>query len=142
MYVNISGKSCTHPKNTYTVWLPPGVDKGTEILLFSQSVTLTYSAIRVHLIVSFPNPSCISAVTVNSSTTSYHLTRLKAKTIYHVQISGFTNAGEGPRTLSQPFSSLKYGTVAALCICVNPASVVALCTMYDIILYPFLLFEE
>ncbi|NWQ79873.1 SDK2 protein, partial [Columbina picui] len=62
-------------------------------------------------------------VTLNSSTTSYHLTRLKAKTIYHVQISGFTNAGEGPLTLSQPFSTPKYGTVAALCICVNPASI-------------------
>lgn len=142
MYLNIFGKSCTHPKNTCAAWVPPGVDQGTEILLFSQSVTLTYSAIRVHLIVSFPNPSCISAVTVNSSTTSYHLTRLKAKTMYRVQISGFTNAGEGPRTLSQPFSTPKYGTVAALCISVNPASVLPLCTMYDIILYPFLLFEE
>ncbi|XP_075596055.1 interleukin-6 receptor subunit beta-like [Balearica regulorum gibbericeps] len=48
------------------------------------------------------------AVTLNSSTTSYHLTGLKEKTIYHVQISGFTNTGEGPPTLSQPFSTLKY----------------------------------
>ncbi|XP_013223605.3 interleukin-31 receptor subunit alpha-like isoform X1 [Columba livia] len=60
-------------------------------------------------------------VTVNSSTTSYHLTRLKAKTMYRVQISGFTNAGEGPRTLSQPFSTPKYdkgefeGFVTGLC---------------------------
>ncbi|NXT89213.1 IL6RB protein, partial [Anhinga rufa] len=60
------------------------------------------------------------AVTLNSSTTSYHLTRLKGKTIYHVQISGFTNAGEGPPTLSQPFSTPKYGTVEeALGICVT-----------------------
>ncbi|NXI98370.1 SDK2 protein, partial [Psophia crepitans] len=59
------------------------------------------------------------AVTLNSSTTSYHLTGLKEKTIYHVQISGFTSAGEGPLTLSQPFSTLKYGTVEALCICVT-----------------------
>ncbi|NXX79026.1 SDK2 protein, partial [Urocolius indicus] len=51
------------------------------------------------------------AVTVNSFITSYCLTGLKAKTIYHVQISGFTNAGEGPSTLPQPFSTPKYGTV-------------------------------
>ncbi|KAM9262269.1 interleukin-6 receptor subunit beta-like [Morus bassanus] len=61
------------------------------------------------------------AVTLNSSTTSYHLTRLKGKTIYRVQISGFTNAGEGPPTLSQPFSTPKYdkgefeGFVTGLC---------------------------
>ncbi|XP_071437528.1 interleukin-6 receptor subunit beta-like isoform X2 [Pithys albifrons albifrons] len=48
------------------------------------------------------------AVTLNSSTTSYHLTGLKEKTIYRVQISGFTNAGEGPLTLSQPFSTPRY----------------------------------
>ncbi|XP_027647075.2 interleukin-31 receptor subunit alpha-like [Falco peregrinus] len=48
------------------------------------------------------------AVTLNSSTTSYHLTGLKEKTVYRVQISGFTNAGEGPPTLSQPFSTPKY----------------------------------
>ncbi|NWU95208.1 IL6RB protein, partial [Upupa epops] len=53
-------------------------------------------------------------VTLNSSTTSYHLTGLKEKTIYRVQISGFTNAGDGPQTLSQPFSTPKYGTVEAL----------------------------
>ncbi|NXV76833.1 IL6RB protein, partial [Atlantisia rogersi] len=53
-------------------------------------------------------------VTLNSSTTSYHLTRLKEKTIYRVQISGFTNAGEGPATLSQPFSTLKYGTGSSM----------------------------
>ncbi|NWZ63338.1 SDK2 protein, partial [Acrocephalus arundinaceus] len=51
------------------------------------------------------------AVTLNSSTTSYHLTGLKGQTTYRVQISGFTNAGEGPLTLSQPFSTPKYGTV-------------------------------
>ncbi|NXM07229.1 SDK2 protein, partial [Tyrannus savana] len=50
------------------------------------------------------------AVTLNSSTTSYHLTGLKEKTTYRVQISGFTDAGEGPLTLSQPFSTPKYGT--------------------------------
>ncbi|XP_072717122.1 interleukin-6 receptor subunit beta-like [Ciconia boyciana] len=61
------------------------------------------------------------AVTLNSSTTSYHLTGLKEKTIYRVQISGFTNAGEGPPTLSQPFSTPKYdrgefeGFVAGFC---------------------------
>ncbi|NWW96376.1 SDK2 protein, partial [Rhynochetos jubatus] len=59
------------------------------------------------------------AVTVNSTTRSYHLTGLKEKTIYLVQISGFTNAGEGTPTLSQPFSTLKYSTVEALCICVT-----------------------
>ncbi|KAF1476284.1 Protein sidekick-2, partial [Pygoscelis antarcticus] len=59
------------------------------------------------------------AVTLNSSTTSYRLTGLKEKTIYRVQISGFTNAGEGPPTLSQPFSTPKYGTVEAICICVT-----------------------
>ncbi|XP_035409445.2 interleukin-6 receptor subunit beta-like [Cygnus atratus] len=48
------------------------------------------------------------AASVNSSTTSYHLTGLKGKTIYRIQISGFTNAGEGLPTLSQPFSTLKY----------------------------------
>uniref|UniRef100_A0A8C4XJS7 Fibronectin type-III domain-containing protein n=1 Tax=Falco tinnunculus TaxID=100819 RepID=A0A8C4XJS7_FALTI len=48
------------------------------------------------------------AVTLNSSTTSYHLTGLKEKTVYRVQISGFTNAGEGPPALSQPFSTPKY----------------------------------
>ncbi|XP_068280147.1 interleukin-6 receptor subunit beta-like [Nyctibius grandis] len=47
-------------------------------------------------------------VTLNSSTTSYRLTGLKEKNIYRVQISGFTNAGEGPPTLSQPFSTPKY----------------------------------
>ncbi|NWW39918.1 SDK2 protein, partial [Panurus biarmicus] len=51
------------------------------------------------------------AVTLNSSITSYHLTGLKEKTTYRVQISGFTNAGEGPLTLSQSFSTPKYGTV-------------------------------
>ncbi|XP_027737944.1 interleukin-31 receptor subunit alpha-like [Empidonax traillii] len=48
------------------------------------------------------------AVTLNSSTTSYHLTGLKEKNIYRVQISGFTDAGEGPLTFSQPFSTPKY----------------------------------
>ncbi|XP_075583286.1 interleukin-6 receptor subunit beta-like [Pelecanus crispus] len=48
------------------------------------------------------------AITLNSSTTSYRLTGLKAKTTYRVQISGFTNVGEGPPTLSQPFSTPKY----------------------------------
>ncbi|NXU43222.1 SDK2 protein, partial [Drymodes brunneopygia] len=57
------------------------------------------------------------AVTLNSSTTSYHLTGLKEKTTYRVQISGFTNAGEGPLTLSQPFSTPKYGTVETLFVC-------------------------
>ncbi|NXY72499.1 SDK2 protein, partial [Glareola pratincola] len=57
------------------------------------------------------------AVTLNSSTTSYHLTTLKEKNIYRVQISGFTNAGEGPPTLSQPFSTPKYGTLEAMCAC-------------------------
>ncbi|NXC14880.1 SDK2 protein, partial [Corythaeola cristata] len=56
------------------------------------------------------------AVTLNSSSTSYCLIGLKEKTIYRVQISGFTNAGEGPPTFSQPFSTPKYGTVEALCI--------------------------
>ncbi|XP_069736746.1 interleukin-6 receptor subunit beta-like [Phaenicophaeus curvirostris] len=62
------------------------------------------------------------AVTLNSSTTSYRLTGLKEKTIYRVQISGFTNAGEGPPTLSQPFSTPKYdkgefeGFVTGLCV--------------------------
>ncbi|NXX26302.1 SDK2 protein, partial [Nicator chloris] len=51
------------------------------------------------------------AVTLNSSITSYHLTGLKEKTTYRVQVSGFTNAGEGPLTLSQPFSTPKYGIV-------------------------------
>ncbi|KAM6033312.1 interleukin-6 receptor subunit beta-like [Chlamydotis macqueenii] len=61
------------------------------------------------------------AVTLNSSITSHHLTALKAKTIYHVQISGFTNAGEGPPTLSQSFITPKYdkgefeGFVTGLC---------------------------
>ncbi|XP_025962548.2 interleukin-31 receptor subunit alpha-like [Dromaius novaehollandiae] len=61
------------------------------------------------------------AVTVNSSTTSYHLTGLKEKTIYHVQISGFTSAGEGPQTLAQPFRTPQYdkaefeGFVTGLC---------------------------
>ncbi|XP_074711911.1 interleukin-6 receptor subunit beta-like [Strix uralensis] len=61
------------------------------------------------------------AVTLNSSTTSYLLTGLKEKTIYCVQISGFTNAGEGPLTLSEPFSTPKYdkgefeGFVTGLC---------------------------
>ncbi|KAM6301954.1 interleukin-6 receptor subunit beta-like [Podargus strigoides] len=61
------------------------------------------------------------AITLNSSTTSYHLTGLKEKSIYRVQISGFTNVGEGPPTLSQPFSTPKYdkgefeGFVTGLC---------------------------
>ncbi|XP_063279557.1 interleukin-31 receptor subunit alpha-like [Prinia subflava] len=61
------------------------------------------------------------AVTLNSSITNYHLTGLKEKTTYRVQISGFTNAGEGPLTLSQPFSTPKYdkgeleGFVIGLC---------------------------
>ncbi|NXK97337.1 SDK2 protein, partial [Formicarius rufipectus] len=59
------------------------------------------------------------AVTLNSSTTSYHLTGLKEKTIYRVQISGFTNAGEGPLTLSQPFSTPKYGIVEPQCNCIT-----------------------
>ncbi|NWZ01134.1 SDK2 protein, partial [Loxia curvirostra] len=59
------------------------------------------------------------AVTLNASITSYHLTGLKEKTTYRVQISGFTNAGEGALTLSQPFSTPKYGTVEPLCICIT-----------------------
>uniref|UniRef100_A0A803VE54 Fibronectin type-III domain-containing protein n=1 Tax=Ficedula albicollis TaxID=59894 RepID=A0A803VE54_FICAL len=61
------------------------------------------------------------AVTLNSSTTSYHLTGLRKKTTYRVQISGFTNAGEGPLTPSQPFNTPKYdkgeleGFVIGLC---------------------------
>ncbi|XP_028942410.1 interleukin-6 receptor subunit beta-like [Antrostomus carolinensis] len=61
------------------------------------------------------------AVTLNSSTTSYHLDGLKEKNTYRVQISGFTNAGEGPATLSQPFKTPKYdkgeleGLVTGLC---------------------------
>ncbi|XP_023799563.1 interleukin-31 receptor subunit alpha-like [Cyanistes caeruleus] len=61
------------------------------------------------------------AITLNSSITSYHLTGLKEKTTYRVQISGFTNAGEGPLTLSQSFSTPKYdkgeleGFVIGLC---------------------------
>ncbi|KAM6228196.1 LOW QUALITY PROTEIN: interleukin-31 receptor subunit alpha-like [Spheniscus humboldti] len=60
------------------------------------------------------------AVTPNSSTTSYHLTGLKEKTIYHVQISGFTNTGKGRPTFSQPFNTPKYkgefeGFVTGLC---------------------------
>ncbi|XP_031953114.1 interleukin-6 receptor subunit beta-like [Corvus moneduloides] len=61
------------------------------------------------------------ALTLNSSTTTYHLTGLKEKTTYRVQISGFTSAGEGPLTLSQPFSTPKYdkgefeGFVIGLC---------------------------
>uniref|UniRef100_A0A8D2N577 Fibronectin type-III domain-containing protein n=1 Tax=Zonotrichia albicollis TaxID=44394 RepID=A0A8D2N577_ZONAL len=61
------------------------------------------------------------AVTLNASITSYHLTGLKEKTTYRVQISGFTSAGEGPQTLSQPFSTPKYdkgeleGFVIGLC---------------------------
>ncbi|NWW71167.1 SDK2 protein, partial [Climacteris rufus] len=58
-------------------------------------------------------------VTLNSSTTSYYLTGLKEKTTYRVQISGFTSAGEGPLTLSQPFSTPKYGTVEPLCISIT-----------------------
>ncbi|OXB63320.1 hypothetical protein ASZ78_015655, partial [Callipepla squamata] len=58
------------------------------------------------------------AASINSSTTSYHLTGLKEKTIYYVQISGFTKAGEGSPSFSQPFSTLKYGTVESVCYCV------------------------
>ncbi|OXB80868.1 UNVERIFIED_CONTAM: hypothetical protein H355_016885 [Colinus virginianus] len=58
------------------------------------------------------------AASINSSTTSYHLTGLKEKTIYSVQISGFTKAGEGSPSFSQPFSTLKYGTVESVCYCV------------------------
>ncbi|NWU67659.1 SDK2 protein, partial [Pterocles burchelli] len=63
------------------------------------------------------------AVTLNSSSTTYHLTGLKEKNTYLVQVSGFTIAGEGPPTLSQPFSTPKYGTVDLF----YPASVLALC---------------
>jgi len=59
-----------------------------------------------------------SAASINSSTTSYHLTGLKEKTVYRVQISGFTKAGEGSPSLSQPFSTLKYGTLESICYCV------------------------
>lgn len=61
------------------------------------------------------------AASINSSTTSYHLTGLKEKTVYRVQISGFTKAGEGSPSLSQPFSTLKYekgefeGLMTGLC---------------------------
>ncbi|POI32475.1 hypothetical protein CIB84_003773, partial [Bambusicola thoracicus] len=58
------------------------------------------------------------AASTNSSTTSYHLTGLKEKTVYRVQISGFTKAGEGSPSLSQPFSTLKYGTVESVFYCV------------------------
>ncbi|XP_075788486.1 interleukin-31 receptor subunit alpha-like isoform X2 [Pelodiscus sinensis] len=62
------------------------------------------------------------AVAVNSSTTSYLLKGLKEKTAYRVQISGVTSAGEGARSHSQIFTTLKYdkgvfeGIVAALCL--------------------------
>ncbi|XP_019373799.1 PREDICTED: interleukin-6 receptor subunit beta-like [Gavialis gangeticus] len=62
------------------------------------------------------------AVTVNSSTTSYLLQGLKEKTVYRVQISGITSAGEGRQSQPQSFSTLKYdtgefeGIVTALCL--------------------------
>lgn len=92
--------------------------RALKFYLFPSQLHWYISATRVHLIIS-SKTSCISAVTLNSSTTSYHLTELKEKTTYRVQISGFTNAGEGPLTLSQPFSTPKYGTVEPLCICIT-----------------------
>lgn len=82
----------------------------------------TESALGVHLTVSYPNPLSVSAVTLNSSMTSYRLTGLKEKTVYRVQISGFTKAGDGPPTLSHPFSTPKYGSMEALCMLpsINP----------------------
>ncbi|KYO29195.1 interleukin-31 receptor subunit alpha-like [Alligator mississippiensis] len=62
------------------------------------------------------------AVTVNYSTTSYLLQGLKEKTVYRVQISGITSAGEGSQSQPQSFSTLKYdtgefeGIVTALCL--------------------------
>ncbi|XP_042731284.1 interleukin-31 receptor subunit alpha-like [Lagopus leucura] len=61
------------------------------------------------------------AASINSSTTSYHLTGLKEKTIYRVEISGFTKAGEGSPSFSPQFSTLKYekgefeGLMTGLC---------------------------
>lgn len=135
MYLSILEKSCTHPKNSCcTVWLPAGMGWGTEI-----SYTDTGSAIWIHLTISCLNPSSISAVTLNSSMTSYHLTGLKEKTVYRVQISGFTKAGDGPPTLSHPFSTPKYGTVEALCMLPS----ISPCFMYYIWHYslPFPAFQ-
>ncbi|NXD44566.1 SDK2 protein, partial [Copsychus sechellarum] len=60
-----------------------------------------------------------SCLTMGSVSYTHLDTGLKEKTTYRVQISGFTNAGEGPLTPSQPFSTPKYGTVEPLCICIT-----------------------
>lgn len=51
-----------------------------------------------------------SAITVNSSTNSYLLTKLKSKTIYKVSVSAFTTAGEGVRSDQIIFETKQYGT--------------------------------
>ncbi|MGH0183443.1 UNVERIFIED_CONTAM: hypothetical protein FKN15_016662 [Acipenser sinensis] len=54
--------------------------------------------------------SASSAITVNSSTNSYLLTKLKSKTIYKVSVSAFTTAGEGVRSDQIIFETKQYGT--------------------------------
>ncbi|XP_067838240.1 interleukin-6 receptor subunit beta [Heptranchias perlo] len=46
---------------------------------------------------------------LNSSTTSYTLTGLLQKTVYAVQISGFTKAGEGARSQAVSFATKEFG---------------------------------
>ncbi|XP_041110776.1 protein sidekick-2-like [Polyodon spathula] len=52
--------------------------------------------------------SASSAVTVNASTNSYLLTKLKSKTIYKASVSAFTAAGEGVRSDQIIFETKKY----------------------------------
>ncbi|XP_021236266.1 protein sidekick-2-like [Numida meleagris] len=80
------------------------------------------------------------AASINSSTTSYHLTGLKEKTIYRVQISGFTKAGEGSPSFSQPFSTLKYGTVESVCYCVAHQQSWLYTPLYKALFYTLSLF--
>ncbi|XP_067884893.1 interleukin-6 receptor subunit beta [Heterodontus francisci] len=53
--------------------------------------------------------STFISISVNSSITCYMLTGLLQKTVYAVQISGFTKAGEGTRSQAVSFATKEFG---------------------------------
>lgn len=117
------------------------VDQDIGILPLSQSTTQIQT--QIIEIISLPHSLTtlvFSAASINSSTTSYHLTGLKEKTIYRVEISGFTKAGEGSPSFSPQFSTLKYGTVESACYCVAQQQSWLYMPLHKVLFYTLSLF--
>ncbi|XP_058862652.1 interleukin-31 receptor subunit alpha-like [Acipenser ruthenus] len=75
--------------------------------------------------------SASSAITVNSSTNSYILTKLKSKTIYKVSVSAFTTAGEGVRSDQIIFETKQYelSNIIVIVVCVISGILLSLCAV-------------